>query len=124
VQDAAELEQVLRQHLAPPDVLKCAHALLRSFRALLFTETSAMQSSDVHATLPRSTICLHLLSRLPADVCMPYERTNVTVKQFSQWMDRHSQAEVLEAILLCVGSSSKSEAGSGVRQLIRNMAAS
>jgi hypothetical protein len=124
VQDAAELEQVLRQHLAPPDVLRDVHALLRSFRALLFTEASAMQASDLSSTLPRSTICLHLLSRLPSNVCMPYERTSVTVKQFSQWMDLHLQSDVLEGVMLCVASFSGNEQDSKVKQLICSLAAS
>jgi hypothetical protein len=98
LQDAAELEQIVRRHLSPPDLLRDTHTVFRSFRSLLFTETAAFASSGLSNTIPVATTLLHFFSRLPESVANPYQRTGVTVKQFSQWMDQHTQAEILESI--------------------------
>jgi len=94
----AELEQEVRQHLFPADLLGEPHAMLRAFRALLFLETPALLGSPALQQLPKSTVLLHLLSRLPAHVQSPHQRAGVSPKQFSHWMDAHSAAEILGSI--------------------------
>ena len=123
VQDAAELEQMLRQHLAPPDLVRDAHAHLRSFRTLLFTEADAVQQSGLLATLPQSTVLLHLVSRLPEAAVMPYERTGVTAKQFSQWMDQHTQADVVKAVMDAIPAGKLSGSDRGVFEVMQTVAA-
>ena len=98
VQDAAELEQILRQHLTPPDLLRSAHASFRAFRALLFAPASDIGPATPTAAVPVATALLHCFSRLPDTIRAPWERSGVSVRQFSQWLDQHSEAEALRSI--------------------------
>ena len=99
VQDAAELEQMLRQHVTPPDLLRAAHPAFRAFRALLFAPTNdAMPPAGAAAAVPAVTALSHCFSRLPRDVAAPHERPGVSAKQFSQWMDQRGEEEVMQAV--------------------------
>ena len=108
MQDAAELEQLLRQYVTPPDLLREAHASLRAFRTLLFAPPSDLpvgkdsgttRTSDASSGMPVATALLHCFSRLPAQVAAPHERLGVSAKQYSQWLDQHSEREVKRSVL-------------------------
>lgn len=97
--------------------------LLRSFRSLLFLEDSALVGASAVSSLPPVTVLLHMFSRLPVDVKMPHERTNVTQGQFSKWMDQHSPKETLESIRHALSSSAAAVKGADpcVTEVINSM---
>jgi conserved oligomeric Golgi complex subunit 5 len=105
VQDIAELEQAMRASIFPPDLLREPHALLRGFQQLLFLRDAELATAAAVGALPRTTLLLHLFSRLPAAVKMPHERTGVTPGQFSKWMDQHTPAETLQSIRHALSAS-------------------
>lgn len=121
VQDAAEVEQVLRRHLTAPDLLREAHGVFRAFRTLLFTETDALGTSGVLGSLPASTVALHLFSRLPATAANPYQRTGITAKQYSQWMDQHTHAEAMQSISDAVAAAKVGAEAAAVMSLMQEL---
>lgn len=98
MQDMSELEAMLRQSIYPPDMLRDAHNVVKAFRAVLFTDDASLADADARAALPHITLLLHCFSRLPPDVPHPHVRTNVSAKQYSQWMDQHSATDVIASI--------------------------
>jgi hypothetical protein len=117
VQDTSELEQILRMNVFPPDLLRAPHILLRGFRSLLFLEDASLVGAPVVNSLPPVTVVLHMFSRLPVDVKMPHERTNVTQGQFSKWMDQHTPKETLESVRHAMNSSSAAMKGANASVL-------
>lgn len=119
--DMAELEQEMRQHVYPPDLLGEPYDLLRSFRSLLFMETDAIASSNVLNTLPTTTLLFHLFSRLPDAAKSPHQRTNVSARQYSQWMDSHSQTEILNSIGTAIDAAREAQDGTKHRNVFQLM---
>lgn len=99
VQDIADLEQEVRQHLYPPDLLGDPHHLLRAFRSLLFQDTAALLANPLaNPSLPPTILLLHLFSRLPAAILTPAQRSKLTPKRYSHWLDAHSASEALASL--------------------------
>lgn len=98
LQDIADLEQDLRQHLYPPDLLGEPHTVLRSFRSLLFLDSPSLLTASSPPPLPLTVLLLHLFSRLPLAILTPAQRSKVSPKQYSHWLDAHSPAEALASL--------------------------
>ena len=73
--------------------------------------------------MPASTVALHLFSRLPPTIANPYQRTGISAKQFSQWMDQHTQADVMRSIADTLAAADRSAGDPDVFALLHELAA-
>ena len=81
MQDLAEVEEAVGQHIWPLETLGAPHSMLRALRPLLFLETSGLASSPVLGQLPGSCVLHHLYSRAPQELLGPHQRSGLTPAQ-------------------------------------------
>lgn len=108
VRDAAELEEAVVAHLAPPQAIGRPFRGLRALRPLLFAgDDKVAAAAEVAAqALPKVYVASHLLSRGPDSLQSPMSRSGLTPTQYSAWLDQHSAAEAQRSFGLAVQSSS------------------
>ena len=111
--DMTNIEAAMSKYLVPVDLVGGVHQhTLRTLRPLLFIADDAADASTsggggiglASSPLMRqdvlpSVIMYHLLMwRCPSKLKPPHVRLGMTAQQFSQWVDEHSEKDVLEAI--------------------------
>ncbi|KAL5538089.1 hypothetical protein UlMin_046064 [Ulmus minor] len=96
--DMAELELAVGQNLFPVEQLGAPFRALRSFRPLIFLDTSQLSSSPLLQDLPLSTILHHLYSRGPDELLSPLQRNKLTPLQYSLWLDSQGEDQIWKGI--------------------------
>ena len=81
LQDLAEVEMAVGQHVWPLQALGPPHGMLRSLRPFLFLDTSAIADSPLTQQLPVSCVLHHLYSRAPLQLQSPHERSGLAAAQ-------------------------------------------
>lgn len=65
----------------------------------MFLETSDIKPGEpTTAAMPISAVLLHLFARAPGEVKAPHTLRGWTFDQFSQWVDAHSDADVVALV--------------------------
>lgn len=96
--DMAELELAVGQNLFPVEQLGAPYRALRSFRPLIFLETSQLGASPLLQDLPLSVILHHLYSRGPEELQSPLQRNKLTHMQYSLWLDSQGEDQIWKGI--------------------------
>lgn len=96
--DMAELELVVGQNLFQVEQLGAPYRALRALKPLFFQETTKLGSSPLLQDLPRSVVLHHLFSRAPDELESPLQRTKLTPKQYSLWLDSQGEEQIWKGI--------------------------
>ncbi|KAH9290341.1 hypothetical protein KI387_034458 [Taxus chinensis] len=96
--DMAELELVVGQNMFQVEQLGAPYRALRALKPLFFQETSKLGSSPILQDLPRSVVLHHLYSRAPDELESPMQRTKLTPKQYSLWLDSQGEEQIWKGI--------------------------
>uniref|UniRef100_A0A0D6QR93 Conserved oligomeric Golgi complex subunit 5 n=1 Tax=Araucaria cunninghamii TaxID=56994 RepID=A0A0D6QR93_ARACU len=96
--DMAELELVVGQNLFQVEQLGAPYRALRALKPLFFQETSRIASSPLLQDLPCSVVLHHLYSRAPDELESPMQRTKLTPKQYSLWLDSQGEEQIWKGI--------------------------
>jgi hypothetical protein len=96
--DMAELELVVGQNLFQVEQLGAPYRALRALKPLFFQETTKLGSSPLLQDLPRSVVLHHLYSRVPDELESPLQRTKLTPKQYSLWLDSQGEEQIWKGI--------------------------
>jgi hypothetical protein len=79
-----------------------AYKQLRALRPLMHRELQEIADCPEAAILPPSAVMHHLLSRAPNDLQSPNTLARMTLAQYSDWLDKHSEAEAWSRIKACL----------------------
>jgi len=118
----AEIEAAVSSNLFPVEKLGAPYQMLRSYRPLLFLETSALLASPLVKELPVPVTLHHMYSRAPEQLQSPMEQGGLTHAQWSMWLDQHTGAEAVSRISAAMDSSKATAAPHDTEGVIPIMA--
>jgi len=98
--DMAQLELSLAT-LQPLSTLGQHYRALRAFRPFIFKELSTIVENP-ERDLPPSAVFHQLISRAPATLQLPHELKKMTLMQYSDWMDHHSETQTWALVKECL----------------------
>jgi len=100
--DMAQLELCIGR-LLPARTTGDAYKQLRALRPLMHRELNEFVGGDAATQqtpcpeafiLPPSVVMHHLFSRAPSDMQSPHVNARMTLAQYSEWLDKHTETEI------------------------------
>lgn len=114
VADMAQVEFAIAPLQPSKDM--ASYRALRAFRPFIFKETEKILESPEGQLLLPSTFLHHLCSRAPDTLQQPYVIKGWSLLQYSDWLDHHSEAEVVGLIRQTLDNYAKYVNSKGEKQ--------
>ena len=72
------------------------------YRPLLFKNTELLSDPFQTAHIPPTILIHHLFTRAPEALMLPHQRFGWTGQHYSEWMDSHTETELMELLQKCL----------------------
>lgn len=94
------LEELIASNLVPVETLQDRCQWLRGFRKLVREATSngSVSSCDSLRLVPKVVALHHAYSMAPKELTAPHERAGLSARQYSAWLDQHSDDDAWRGV--------------------------
>jgi hypothetical protein len=75
---------------------------IKAFKPLLFKNTELLSDPFQTAHIPPTILIHHLFTRAPEALMLPHQRFGWTGQHYSEWMDSHTETELMELLQKCL----------------------
>jgi len=75
---------------------------LKAFKPLLFKNTELLSDPFQTAHIPNNILIHHIFARAPDELMLPHQRFGWTGQHYSEWIDSHTEMELLELLSKCL----------------------
>jgi len=86
---------------------------IKAFKPLLFKNTELLTDPFQTAHIPLTILIHHIFTRAPAELMLPHQRFGWTGQHYSEWMDSHTEAELLELLSKCLEAYAEDQKNKG-----------
>jgi len=75
---------------------------IKAYKSLLFKPTELLSDPYQTAHIPTPLLIHHLFGRAPPELMLPHQRFGWTGEHYSEWMDGHTEEELMELLGKCL----------------------
>lgn len=77
---------------------------LKAFKPLLFKDLNLLTDPYQTTQIPMTILIHHIFTRAPDVLMLPHKRFGWTEQQYSDWIDHHSEEEVIQLLDKCLNA--------------------